>query len=122
MTWRPVPGYEHLYEVSSTGKVRSARRKGAAGGEVAPDLSGRVRNYLRVRLWDGSRRRSFHVHQLVAMAFHGPAPTAEHVVCHKNDDGFDNRVENLYWGTREENDCDRAVNAMDLAAMEEAPF
>ena len=43
------------------------------------------------------------VHQLVCDAFHGPKPFDGAVVIHINEDGLDNRAENLKWGTQKEN-------------------
>lgn len=43
------------------------------------------------------------VHRLVCEAFHGPPPSPSHIVIHLNEDGIDNRSENLRWGTQKEN-------------------
>ena len=43
------------------------------------------------------------VHRIVATAFHGDAPTKEHIVDHINTNKQDNRPENLRWLTRLEN-------------------
>lgn len=43
------------------------------------------------------------VHQLVCEAFHGPKPFERAVVLHKDEDGLNNREENLRWGTQKEN-------------------
>lgn len=43
------------------------------------------------------------VHQLVCEAFHGPRPFDEAVVIHIDEDGLNNRPENLRWGTQKEN-------------------
>lgn len=43
------------------------------------------------------------VHRIVATAFHGKAPTDEHIVDHINTNKQDNRPENLRWLTRFEN-------------------
>lgn len=43
------------------------------------------------------------VHRIVATAFHGTAPTEQHVVDHINTNKQDNRPENLRWVTRLEN-------------------
>lgn len=43
------------------------------------------------------------VHRIVATAFHGPAPTHDHVVDHIDTNRQNNRPENLRWCTRLEN-------------------
>ena len=43
------------------------------------------------------------VHRLVCEAFHGPPPAPNSVVIHLNENGLDNRAENLQWGTQKEN-------------------
>lgn len=46
---------------------------------------------------------SIAVHQIVATAFHGPAPSSSHVVDHIDTNRRNNRQENLRWVTRLEN-------------------
>ncbi|MES2295233.1 MAG: HNH endonuclease signature motif containing protein [Pseudomonadota bacterium] len=43
------------------------------------------------------------VHQAVCEAFHGPKPFPEAVVIHRDEDGLNNREDNLKWGTQKEN-------------------
>lgn len=43
------------------------------------------------------------VHRAVCEAFHGAPPFSKAVVIHLNEDGTDNRPENLKWGTQKEN-------------------
>ena len=97
--WKPVPGYENQYEVSDKGNVRSYRRS------VTPRLlkPGRMTaGHLSVAL---GRNNSRCVHELVLLAFVGPAPY-KHECRHLNGDPADNRLENLVWGTRSENILD----------------
>ncbi len=46
---------------------------------------------------------SVQVHRIVATAFHGEAPTSQHVVDHKDTNKCNNRPENLRWVTKFEN-------------------
>jgi hypothetical protein len=108
--WKPVPGYEGLYEVSDQGRVRSldrdvtqTSRRGALytlrkkGKLLRP---GRMPSgHLSVALGRGNSQC---VHRLVLLAFVGPAPD-KHECCHNNGNPADNRLENLRWGTRSEN-------------------
>ena len=118
-TWKPVVGWEGLYEVSDHGNVRSLDRtihysdgrvfhhKGRA---LRPGMSksGRDR-YQRVGLCRDSVTSMHKVHILVATAFHGPRPPGG--VCrHLNDVVSDNRAMNLSWGTASENQLDSVEN------------
>lgn len=106
MTWKPVVGYEDLYEISSDGDVK---RIGKSGGAVV----GRTlkawlnkRGYPCVSLYDGSNRKlPKKVHHLVLEAFVGPKlPNTE---CrHLDGNKTNNHVSNLRWGTQEENRLD----------------
>lgn len=73
-TWRPVGGYEGIYEVSDHGGLRRVgRAKGARVGHrlrTAPDRNG----YPHVNLCCENHNRRFAVHRLVAAAFLGPIP------------------------------------------------
>jgi hypothetical protein len=63
---------------------------------------------------------------LVCEAFHGPKPEDRPFVCHRNDNGHDNRACNLYWGTQDDNDwdawCKAAAADPAFADLEPAPF
>jgi len=48
------------------------------------------------------KRKQFKIHQLILLAFVGPKPDGSEC-CHKNHIRYDNRLANLYWGTRLEN-------------------
>lgn len=99
--WKPIEGYEGLYEVSSEGRVRSLNYGGVKGkvGELSPDLS---RGYYRVTLFKEGIRERYLVHRLVAEAFiENPKGLAE--VNHRDEVKLNNRVNNLEWCSRSYN-------------------
>lgn len=104
-TWLPVVGYEKFYVVSDWGRVHSfsrTRRNGRFTQGVMLRPGPQRKGYLTVSLCDGDSIRSGRVHQLVMAAFVGPMPTGLEVL-HRNDIPGDNRLSNLYYGTRAEN-------------------
>lgn len=99
--WRPIPGAGR-YQVSTMGRVRSHV------DPAAPRLLRLLRNrdgYWKVNLMtDQDGRRQLYVHRLMALAFIGPAPSAEHVVDHV--DQLLPRVNvlsNLRWAVADDN-------------------
>jgi hypothetical protein len=106
--WRPVVGYEGLYEVSDLGAVRSAgKRKGSRGGPLRPAPTGGASPRLCVVLHKNNVRKTRLVHHLVLEAFIGPRPSPEHEACHGPGGALDNRLVNLRWGTPAQNQADR---------------
>lgn len=110
--WKPVPGYEGLYEVSNLGNVRSLARVDAQGGNrrqrmLKPSRMD-VRGHRGIKLRRDGAVKSRYVHQLVLEAFIGPRPDGMEA-CHWNDIPDDNRLENLRWATKSANrhDCVR---------------
>lgn len=107
--WNAVVGFENLYEVSNKGRVRSLPRvtrhgRRRRGKVLSPDVQ--WTGYRRATLYrDGEKTRRM-VHVLVLEAFVGPCPEGQEA-CHRNDDGGDNRLENLRWDTRQNNWLDR---------------
>jgi hypothetical protein len=49
------------------------------------------------------RRKSYRVGRLVCLAFKGRPPPGKPFALHRDEDGSNNRHENLYWGTQKEN-------------------
>lgn len=94
--WRPVVGFEGLYEVSEQGRVR---REGRTDHNMKAHPS---RGYLAVQLWRFGKPSMCLVHCLVAEAFLGLRPDG-HEVNHKNGHKHDNKLVNLEYVTRSGN-------------------
>ena len=111
--WRPVVGYEGLYEVSNKGRVRSLERKvpyvsnGLYRERTQPARMMRLQDkqgYKQVGLWKDGKGKTQKVHRLVAMAFiPNPDPERKQDINHLDEVHGNNCVENLEWCTREEN-------------------
>lgn len=113
--WRPVIGYEGLYEVSSDGQVRSITHEvdvSRQGKKIRQVRRGNLRaqatnrkGYKSLLLYKNGKARSFVVHRLVLEAFVGPGLGLQ--ACHNNGIPDDNRVENLRWGSTSDNVLDQ---------------
>lgn len=120
--WRPVVGFEGLYEVSDLGRVRSLDReitcRNRWGSTLSYVLPGKVlrpgpagKGYLKVTLHrDGPHYR--YVHRLVLEAFVGLCPDGMEG-CHNLGDRKDNRLSNLRYDTPTENQRDRTAHGKD---------
>jgi DNA gyrase/topoisomerase IV subunit A len=107
--WKPIAGYEGIYEVSNCGNVRSVDRYKNArdnsksfqkGKTMTPQTS--HKGYRTIILHKDGKAHTFQVHRLVAMAFipnSDNKPQVNHIDCNKKN----NHVENLEWVTQEEN-------------------
>lgn len=111
--WRPVKGYEGLYEVSSEGRVKSTDRtvkvvqsrrsysQQRKGKVLIPQK--RQHGYLSVWLYKSKAERAqVSVHRLVAEAFCEKRPGCDEVN-HLNEIKTDNRACNLEWTTHKAN-------------------
>lgn len=117
--WRPVKGYEGLYDVSDLGRVRSHdrllnRKNGMVKwkGRVLKPQKG-SKGHWGVSLWNNNQPKTQYVHRLVAMAFI-PNPEGYPLVRHLNDVKEDNRKVNLAWGTHSDNAHDAVRNGRDF--------
>ena len=114
--WHPVVGFEGTYRVSTVGRVESLPRTcNAKLGSLRSIRSrylklGRHRDgHVQVELNLKGEAKKMYVHRLVLEAFIGPCP--EGMECrHLNGVPWDNRVENLCWGTPAENKADQFLH------------
>ncbi len=109
--YRDIPGFPG-YRAGSDGTLWSCRR-GLNGSQtlrstwsqMQPKIP--IRDYWCVSICYNRHNRCIRVHRLILLAFLGPAPTDRHECRHLNGDKLDNRIENLQWGTRAENEHDK---------------
>lgn len=92
--WRPIPGYEGHYEVSSLGQLKSLKY----GKERILALGPKASDRTALLCMDGIRT-SITCGQAVALAWHGPAPEGVTQIRHINRNPVDNRPENVEWNT-----------------------
>ena len=90
--WKPVVGYEGLYEVSNLGRVFGIKRNNYLMYGV------NNKGYCSVLLSKDNKQQRFRVHRIVAMAFI-PNPNNLPYVNHKDEDPLNNCVDNLEWCT-----------------------
>ena len=106
--WRDIKGYKGKYQVSNTGKVRSLKRTvwNGKGYYKIPEkiLEGYDNGYgyLCVKLCKEGKRKQYRINRLVAQAFlENPQNLPE--VNHKDENKYNNCVENLEY-------CNRSYN------------
>lgn len=110
--WRAVPGWEGSYEVSNEGQVRSLDRTlhfisrwGTPASRHAPGRILAAHPHPAGHMLVSLGRVSRYVHHLVLEAFVGSMPHGQEAL-HGNGHPADNRLVNLRWGTRGENNDD----------------
>lgn len=118
--WKPVKGYEGLYEVSNKGQVRSTERSvtqlsragvpytRAMKSKLLAQVPGSTGRYLYVHLANVTKQH-FSVHFLVLSAFVGyPQPGQEG--CHCDGNSHNNALSNLRWDSHRSNELDKQTH------------
>lgn len=107
--WKPVPGYEGLYEASDLGRIRSLDRFRSGPGGTPRLYRGRILrpcksrlDYVTVHLWKDQLRKVVGIHRLVLSA-HVRLPLPGEEANHLNFDPSDNRLANLEWVSAKQN-------------------
>lgn len=99
-TWKDIAGYEGLYQVSTSGRIRSLGNNGKRARILTQEVT--IWGYCRVRLYkENEKPKHFAVHRLVASAFLGSCEGL--TVNHKNEIKTDNRLRNLEIMTMRDN-------------------
>lgn len=96
--WKDVIGYEGLYQVSDQARVRNNKGKILKQSVKV----GKCVYYKYVKLYKDGQYRQAYVHRMMAECFI-PNPDNLPIINHKDEDGTNNRLDNLEWCTVEYN-------------------
>jgi hypothetical protein len=113
--YKLIVGYEGLYEVSDFGNVRNCKTGRFLKGSENKD------GYLQVGLYKDKKRKMFRIHRLVALAFlENPEnkPTVDHIDRNKQN----NRLENLRWATKSENQANTGLRCTNTSGIKGVGF
>jgi len=117
--WRPIPGYEATYRISSLGEVYSIPRPRTRGGLRKVRVG--KRGYPTVTLVQDGIQKTHEVHRLVALAFLGPRQEGT-LVRHIDGDPLRPHADNLRYGTWSENLTDQIEHGTHpTASRQECP-
>ena len=97
-TWKPIEGYEGLYEVSDLGRVKSLK----FGQEKILKQQKDGWGYLQVNLCKDGHTKTLRVHRLVAEAFI-QNPNNLETINHKDEVKTNNAATNLEWMSVKDN-------------------
>lgn len=101
--WKPIEGYEGLYEISNYGRVKSFHycKKQKSNYRILVPVKQKT-GYFTVNLYKNRKAKVSFVHRLVAQTF-VPNPENLNVVNHKDENMENNYFENLEWCTHKYN-------------------
>ena len=97
--WRPIPGTDGIYEASDLGRIRSIW---VLRPWKSIPRNDRTQRRAVINILQDGESKSFYVHRLVALAFHGPCPPGKQVN-HKDGNALNNSPDNLEYVTPSEN-------------------
>ena len=110
--WKPIKGFDGIYEVSNNGKVRSLDKEvnvsNQYGAKAKRIIKGRMLKqifngmYYVVVLSNNNKVKQYFIHRLVAETFI-ENPNHYNCVNHIDCNKLNNNVENLEWCTKEYN-------------------
>ena len=114
--WKPVVGYEGIYEVSDQGQVRRvAPAQRTHPGLILRHKVQQHNGRHSVTLRRDGKNSTRYVHRLVLEAFVGPCPPGMEA-CHWDDNPENNALENLRWDTSTANKHDCVRNGHNVNA------
>ena len=99
--WKPIEGYNGLYQVSNMGRVKSLGNNKTRKEKILK-LHSDKDGYLKVQLHKEGKKKNYLIHRLVAQAFIDN-PNNLPQVNHKDEDKTNNCAENLEY-------CDSSYN------------
>lgn len=92
--WKPISGYEGLYEVSDKGEIKSLRSN--YGKQITLKQCVGSSGYLLVTLCNNGKQKTVNVHRIVAQEF-VPNPSNLPCVNHRDENRRNNNASNLEW-------------------------
>lgn len=94
----PLAGFQY-YTVDENGVIYKPSGKPLYGTMTA-------RGYIVQTIMN----RQYRTNRLVCESFHGQAPSENHQAAHKDGDRSNNKADNLYWATAQENTDDKITH------------
>lgn len=107
---KPIPGIDVMYAAGDDGNIYSYSQARTNAKKPKPFRLAKVRgaHYFVVSICkNGKKQRSYSVHELINLAFHGLKPEGKHCSRHLDGDWSNSKPGNLCWGTYAENEADK---------------
>ena len=103
--WKDIKWYNGLYQVSNIWQVRKSEYRGVKHYIMKQSNS---HGYLAISFWGSKSKTTYLVHRLVYLTFNNitlefKGQKSKTLVCHKDDNKQNNRLDNLFLGTQQDN-------------------